>query len=107
MESKPTLALVDDHTLFRKGMINLIASVNSDYKILFEANNGLDLQKKIGPDNQPDILLMDINMPYMDGFSTVEWLRENYPLVNILVVSMVQKEESIVRMLKLGVKGYV
>lgn len=107
MKPMPTLALVDDHTLFRKGMINLIATVNSDYKILFEADNGIDLQKKISVDNQPDILLMDINMPHMDGFATVEWMRENYPLVNILVVSMVQKEESIVRMLKLGVKGYV
>jgi len=106
-KSFPTLALVDDHTLFRKGMMNLIFSVNSNYKILFEADNGLDLQKKISKDNQPDILLMDINMPHMDGFATVEWLRDNYPLVNILVVSMIQQEESIVRMLKLGVKGYV
>lgn len=103
----PTLALVDDHTLFRKGMINLIATVNSEYKILFEADNGVDLQKKISINNQPDILLMDINMPHMDGFTTVQWLRDNYPLVNILVVSMIQQEESIVRMLKLGVKGYV
>ncbi len=106
-KSIPTLALVDDHTLFRKGMINLISLVNSHYRILFEADNGIDLQKKISKDNQPDILLMDINMPHMDGFTTVEWLREHYPLVNVLVVSMIQKEESIVRMLKLGVKGYV
>lgn len=103
----PTLALVDDHTLFRKGMINLITMVNSNYKVLFEADNGQDLQKKISKENQPDILLMDINMPHMDGYATVEWLRDNYPLVNVLVVSMVQKEESIVRMLKLGVKGYI
>ncbi|MGN6435114.1 MAG: response regulator [Agriterribacter sp.] len=109
MTGKPiqTLALVDDHTLFRKGMINLIATVNSDYKILFEADNGVDLQKKISLNNQPDILLMDINMPHMDGFATVQWMRDNYPLVSILVVSMIQQEESIVRMLKLGVKGYV
>ncbi|MBX3240176.1 MAG: response regulator transcription factor [Chitinophagaceae bacterium] len=103
----PTLALVDDHTLFRKGMINLISMVNANYNILFEADNGEDLQKKISKDNQPDILLMDINMPHMDGFATVEWLREHYPLVNVLVVSMIQKEEAIVKMLKLGVKGYV
>lgn len=101
------LALVDDHTLFRKGMISLIEMVNKDHIILFEAENGFDLQKKINPGNPPDIILMDINMPGMDGFASVQWLCENYPLVKILVVSMIEKEETIVRMLKLGVKGYI
>jgi two-component system, NarL family, invasion response regulator UvrY len=101
------LALVDDHTLFRKGLINLIELVCSNCEIIFEADNGLDLQQKLTPANEPDILLMDINMPKMDGFATVQWLNENFPLIKILVVSMVEKEESIVRMLKLGVKGYL
>ena len=101
------LALVDDHTLFRKGLINLIELVCSDCEILFEADNGVDLQQKITKANEPDILLLDVNMPKMDGFATVQWLTENFPLVKILVVSMVEKEESIVRMLKLGVKGYL
>ena len=101
------LALVDDHTLFRKGLINLIELVCSDCEILFEADNGVDLQQKITKEREPDILLLDVNMPKMDGFATVQWLTENFPLVKILVVSMVEKEESIVRMLKLGVKGYL
>ncbi len=103
----PTLAMVDDHKLFRKGLISLIEMVNSNYHILFEADNGIDLQQKLNATNQPDIILMDINMPGMDGFASVQWLKDNYPLINILVVSMVEKEESIVRMLKLGVKGYL
>jgi two-component system, NarL family, invasion response regulator UvrY len=109
MPGKPAmrLALVDDHTLFRKGLINLIELVCSDCVILFEADNGLDLQQKLTPANEPDILLMDINMPKMDGFASMEWLNENFPLVKVLVVSMVEKEESIVHMLKLGVKGYL
>ena len=101
------LALVDDHTLFRKGMISLIDLAYSNYTILFEADNGRDMQQKIDKNNLPDIILMDINMPGMDGFASVKWLNENYPLVKILVVSMIEKEESIVRMLKLGVKGYL
>ncbi|MEO6547607.1 MAG: response regulator transcription factor [Ferruginibacter sp.] len=101
------LALVDDHTLFRKGLINLIELVCSDCQIVFEADNGRDLQQKLTIDNEPDILLMDIYMPHMDGYASVQWLTENFPLIKILVVSMVQKEESIVRMLKLGVKGYL
>ena len=101
------LALVDDHTLFRKGLISLIEMVSSHYTILFEADNGLELQQKLDHNNQPDIILMDISMPGMDGFASVQWLGENFPLVKILVVSMIEKEETIVRMLKLGVKGYL
>ena len=109
MPASPTinLALVDDHTLFRKGLISLIEMVSSDYTILFEADNGLELQQKLDHNNQPDIILMDISMPGMDGFASVQWLVENFPLVKILVVSMIEKEETIVRMLKLGVKGYL
>jgi two-component system, NarL family, invasion response regulator UvrY len=102
-----TLALVDDHTLFRKGLISLIEMVDKDYAILFEASNGIDLQKKLDKQMQPDIILMDINMPGMDGFASVQWLTDNFPLIKILVVSMVEKEETIVRMLKMGVKGYL
>lgn len=101
------LALVDDHTLFRKGLRSLIEMVSDDYSILFEAENGKDLQQKISKDNQPDIILLDIHMPDMDGFEAVQWLNEHYPLIKILVVSMVQKEETIVKMLRLGVKGYL
>jgi DNA-binding NarL/FixJ family response regulator len=50
---------------------------------------------------------MDVSMPKMDGFASVEWLKEKYPAVKVLVVSMIEKEETIVKMLKLGVKGYV
>lgn len=102
-----TLALVDDHTLFRKGLKSLIELVNTDYTIAFEAGNGKDLQQKINKENQPDIILMDIHMPDMDGFESVQWLNEHYPLVKILIVSMVQKEETIVKMLRMGVKGYL
>jgi two-component system invasion response regulator UvrY len=101
------LALVDDHKLFRRGLKSLIDMLGSQYTVIFEADNGKDLQSKITPDNAPDILLLDINMPEMDGFSTVKWLNVNYPLVKTLVVSMIEKEETVVNMLKLGIKGYL
>ncbi|MBS1950083.1 MAG: hypothetical protein OJF59_002268 [Cytophagales bacterium] len=101
------LALVDDHKLFRKGLISLIEYVNPNYSVLFEADDGLDLQKKINPNNLPHIILLDINMPKMSGFETLAWLNQHHPLVKVLVVSMVEKEETIVQMLKLGAKGYL
>lgn len=107
MKQQPKLAVVDDHKLFRKGLISLIEMVDSNYRILFEADNGLDMQNKLQPDELPDLILMDVNMPGMDGFESVAWLNEKYPFVKVLAVSMIEKEESILRMLKLGVKGYL
>lgn len=104
---KISIALVDDHTLFRKGLQGLIEMVDDTIDILFEADNGLDMQKKLQPANLPDIILMDINMPEMDGFESVNWLNKNYPEIKVLVVSMVENEDSIIRMLKLKVKGYL
>ncbi len=102
-----SIALVDDHTLFRKGMISLIEMIGGDIKILFEADNGIDMQQKLDADRLPDIILMDINMPEMDGFASVKWLKKNYPKIKVLVISMVENEQSIIKMLKLGVKGYL
>ncbi|MBC7935794.1 MAG: response regulator transcription factor [Rhizobacter sp.] len=104
---KISIALVDDHKLFRKGLLGLIEMVDNNIDILFEADNGIDMQKKLVPDNLPDIILMDINMPDMDGFESAAWLNKNHPTINVLVVSMVENEESIIRMLKLKVKGYL
>ena len=104
---KISIALVDDHRLFRKGLLGLIEMVDDNVDVLFEADNGLDMQKKLNAENLPDIILMDINMPEMDGFESVTWLNKHYPAVKVLVVSMVENEESIIRMLKLKVKGYL
>ena len=101
------LALIDDHTLFRKGIRSLIEASYVNCNILFEADNGIDLQEKIDKNNLPDIILLDINMPDMDGFATVRWLNKNHPVVKILIMSMIANEATIVRMLQLGVKGYL
>lgn len=103
------IAIVDDHNLFRKGLIKLIniGDKNNKYNILFEAENGTDLKEKLNIKTLPDIILMDIDMPDMDGYETVDWLRKFHPSISILVVSMFESKEPIVRMLRLGVKGYL
>jgi two-component system, NarL family, invasion response regulator UvrY len=101
------VGLVDDHTLFRRGLASLFELVNKDIQIAFEANNGHDLKDKISLLNLPDIVTMDVNMPGMDGFSSVQWLADYFPTIRILVISMIEKEETIIRMLRLGVKGYL
>jgi DNA-binding NarL/FixJ family response regulator len=103
------LAIVDDHNLFRKGLIKLInlGDKENKYTILFEAENGNDLQQKLNIKELPDIILLDIDMPGMDGYQSVEWLKKHYPDINILVVSMFESEETILRMIQLKVNGYL
>jgi two-component system invasion response regulator UvrY len=102
------IAVVDDHTLFRKCLANFIMTEeNSNYFILFDADSGKDLIAKLDKNRLPDIVIMDIDMPGMDGYASVKWLQEHYPTIQILVVSMIEREEAIVRMIRLGVKGYL
>ena len=106
MSDTKYVAIVDDHTLFRKGLSSLI-SVFPGYKVLFEAATGKDFIAQLKPKNLPDIVLMDISMPEMDGFITCEWLKNNYPEVKVLALSTMDSDTSIIRMIKCGAKGYV
>jgi two-component system invasion response regulator UvrY len=104
--NKMKVALADDHILLRNGLAGLINSFD-DYTVIFEADNGTDFQKKIKKDDAPDLVLMDINMPTMDGFATAQWLKQNYPLTKVLALSMYDNENSIIRMFKAGARGYI
>jgi DNA-binding NarL/FixJ family response regulator len=104
--SKPGVALVDDHVLLRNGLARLIGSFGQ-YDVLFEARSGKDLIRQLPSARIPDLVLLDINMPEMDGYETACWLRRHYPEIKILALSMYDTDNSIVRMLKNGVKGYI
>ncbi|MBE9586579.1 response regulator transcription factor [Mucilaginibacter sp. JRF] len=100
------IALVDDHRLFRSGIVSLINNLGG-FNILFEAGNGEELTRKISPKNKPHVVLLDINMPIMDGIETAKWLRVNHPDVYIIVLSMFEDAEKVLAMVRLGVKGYL
>lgn len=99
------LVLVDDHVLLRNGLAELVKKFGNT--VLFEADNGKDLITKLNKDSLPEIVLMDINMPEMDGFDTCNWLKSNHPSIKVLALSMSDTETSIIRMLKCGAKGYI
>ncbi len=97
---------MDDHVLLRNGLANLIESFG-DYKVLFEADNGKQFVEKLSPGLIPDIILMDINMPQMNGYDTALWVRDHHPMVKILALSMYDNENAIIRMFKAGARGYI
>jgi DNA-binding NarL/FixJ family response regulator len=100
-----TIALADDHILLRNGLASLIK--NFGHEVLFEANNGEDLIKKIREGNEPDMVLIDINMPVKDGYETAAWLKQHHPEIKVLALSMLDDENAIIRMIKSGARGYV
>ena len=99
------IALADDHTLLRKGVANLVQ--NFGYTVVLESDNGRELTESIAKGNIPDLVLLDINMPEKDGYETSLWLKENYPDIKVLALSMYDDETAIIRMLKNGVRGYI
>ena len=100
-----TIVLTDDHTLLRNGLAGLLTSLG--HIVLFEADNGKDLISKLNSTNIPDILMLDINMPEMDGYETARWIKNHYPKVKILALSMYDNENAVIGMLKCGVNGYI
>ncbi|WP_026450127.1 response regulator transcription factor [Aequorivita capsosiphonis] len=102
-----TVVIVDDHSLFASSLEKLINTF-SNFRVLYNAKNGQDLQQKISKENKmPDIILLDINMPVMDGFETAEWLSQNHAQIKTLALSMEDDEQTILQMLRKGVKGYL
>lgn len=106
MSETKYVAIVDDHTLFRKGLSSLI-NVFPNYKVLFDASTGKDFIAQLKPHSLPDIVLMDISMPEMDGYATCEWLKNNYPEVKVLALSTMDSDTAIIKMIKCGAKGYI
>lgn len=106
MSAPIPIALVDDHRLFRSGMASLISSFNR-YEVILEAGNGQELISKLTSKIKPSIVLLDINMPHMDGMATAQWLSTHHPEVLIVVLSMSEDADNVIKMIKIGVKGYL
>ncbi|MCP3928137.1 MAG: response regulator transcription factor [Bacteroidetes bacterium] len=99
------IALADDHKLFRKGLKELIESA-SEHKIIIEAENGNSLLSQLKK-NQPDLVLMDLKMPDMDGIEATKQIKEKYPDIAILALSMFDDDKFILHLLELGASGYL
>ena len=80
---------------------------SGEVTVLFDAGNGTELMEKISAYPLPEVILMDINMPEMDGYATTKWVKENYPQIKVLALSMYDEDKPIIQMLKNGADGYM
>ncbi|GAA4373676.1 response regulator transcription factor [Hymenobacter koreensis] len=101
------LAIADDHILFRKGLRALLGSF-SEVEVLFEAGDGQELLERLdGQDPRPDVILMDLQMPVLDGLQTTRLLRAQYPRIRVVIISMHDEPELIDSLKMEGAHGYL
>jgi DNA-binding NarL/FixJ family response regulator len=104
---KIRLAIVDDQQLFREGLIALISDVPK-YQFIMEADSAGSLLKQLSEaDIPPDILLMDMKLPDINGAQLNDLIKQQYPSIHIIVVSMYSQERLIARMIEAGASGYL
>jgi two-component system, NarL family, invasion response regulator UvrY len=99
------IGLVDDHILLRDALANVIRSFD-EFSISIVAENGKEFIEKLNPSNIPEILILDLSMPEMDGHATINWLSKNHPDIKILVLTMYDAE-SLIHLIKFGVRGFL
>jgi DNA-binding NarL/FixJ family response regulator len=102
-----TVVIVDDHTLLSQAIQAMVNTFNK-FTVLYTCKNGQELVDKFSyQENIPNIVLMDINMPIMNGVETTEWISKNHSKVNVMALSVEDEEYTILKMLKAGAAGYL
>lgn len=108
MKNSPpfNIMLADDHVLLRNALGRFLE--NDDcFRVTDVLSDGQELMEKIREGRKPDVVLLDLNMPRMDGFETSKWLSRNHPDIKILVLTMYDSETALIRLLQDGVRGFL
>jgi DNA-binding NarL/FixJ family response regulator len=100
------IAVVDDHKLFREGLVSLLSGSNTQFRVIWEACDGKDFLEKLKTEF-PDIVLMDISMPEMDGIEATTAAIARFPKIRIIALSMYGEREYYLKMIQAGVKGFL
>jgi DNA-binding NarL/FixJ family response regulator len=99
------VAIVDDQQMFRKGLISLISEFN-EMSVIIEAGNGKELIDKMVR-KVPDVVLLDLEMPGMDGAQTLAWLKQKHPRIRVIILTMHDEESIIAHMVENGAHGFL
>lgn len=101
------IAIVDDHQLFREGLYSLLTK-NEAYQVIISANNGAEFFELLASSQvTPSLVLLDLNMPEMDGFEVLEKLKKKYPEIKAIALSMHDDGNYIVKCIRNGAHGYL
>jgi len=101
------VAVVDDHSIFRKGVINVL-SKNENIEIVAEANNGKEFIDLLSSaDVLPEVLLLDIQMPIMNGYETLDYVHAHYPDIKVIMISLIQDQITVNNLLDRGASGFI
>lgn len=100
------VAIVEDYKLLSQAIGEIIDGFEN-FDLIYTCENGKELIEKIDKNEQPDIILMDVNMPIMGGIETTKWLQVHKPDIFILALSVEDDERTIIEMIKSGAKGYL
>lgn len=102
---KLKIAIADDYPVYREGL-QVTLSANENLEVIFEADNGRELLEKMAV-QLPDLVIMDYKMPEMDGMAATRIIKERYPAVKVLVISMYHDEKFIRHLMDNGADGYL
>lgn len=102
---KTKLLIADDHTMFINGL-KMLLSVSDRYEVVGVAHNGEEVLEVL-KNEEVDVILMDINMPVLNGYQTTFRLKQEFPKVKIIILSMLADEQSVTKLLDAGADGYL
>jgi DNA-binding NarL/FixJ family response regulator len=106
MSEKISIVLVDDHAVVRSGIKSLI-EVLGNYKVTAQYDNGRQFIEALPALSEPDLAIIDLNMPEMNGMETMKWLRKNKPKLKTLILTLESDEKVIIELFRLGIRGYL
>jgi len=98
--------IVDDHVLYRAG-VRTTLSTTDDIKVIAEADNGLHLLNMLKAGLRPDVILLDIQMPVMDGIATLPELKKQYPEIKIIMLTLLDDHSVVAKLMELGANSYL
>src|SRR5688572_11021317 len=105
-KEKIQIGIVEDHLMIRKALISVINQFDQCH-IVLEAGNGFELQEELKKGGLPDIILLDLQMPLMNGYETLDWLRKHHPSIQVIIISMLDCDFTMIRLLQSGAKAFL
>ncbi len=104
---KYSVVIVEDHTLLAQAIAGVVNGFEN-FEVSYLCKNGIEVTEKFNLiNNLPDLVLMDVNMPIMNGIETTKWINDNHPQVHVLALTVEENETTILKMIRSGAKGYL